>query len=257
MNDRETWLARTFVELSDTLVDDFDLIDFMSLLAMRCRELFEPGEVGFLLGDHAQRLRVVGSSSERLRLLELFELQNDEGPCLDCYRTSQPVVNERLEPGHGRWPRFVPEARRRGFTMAHALPMRLRGTTIGAVNVLQDHDRAVKDVELTLAQSMADIATIGLLQHRAVQEATVLAEQLQRALNTRIVIEQAKGMLLERFETDIDTAFSRMRGYARSHNRLLGDVAGELLAGTLPAETLGALPPSGRWGTGSSAASRT
>lgn len=239
MDNRETWLAQTFVELADTLVDDFDVVDFLSLLAARCRELFEASEVGFLLADHAGNLRVLASSSERLRLLELFELQNEEGPCFECYRTNQPVINQHLERVADRWPKFVSEARQRGFTMAHALPMRLRGTVIGAVNVLQDNDRGVTDVELGLGQSMADIATIGLLQERAVRQATGLAEQLEGALQTRIVVEQAKGVLLERFG-DLDIAFAQLRRYARDHNRLLADVAGEVIDGTLPTSALAA-----------------
>ena len=238
MDNRETWLARTFVELADTLVDNFDVVDFLSLLAARCRELFEPSEVGFLIADQVGTLRVLASSSERLRLLELFELQNEEGPCFDCFRSNEPVINQRLDEVEQRWPKFVNEARRRGFTMAHALPMRLRGTVIGAVNVLQDHDEPVPEIELALGQSMADIATIGLLQQRELQRAAGLAEQLEGALQTRILVEQAKGVLRERHGTDMDTAFGQLRRYARDHNRLLADVAGDLLAGTLSTSAL-------------------
>src|SRR5437762_3748264 len=145
MENRELWLAQTFVELADTLVDDFDIVDFLSRLAGRCQDLFASSEVGFLLADHSGTLHVLASSSERLRLLELFELQNEEGPCFDCYRTSRPLVNQCLASAGRRWPRFSAEARARGFTMAHALPMRLRGTTIGAVNVLQGHDQPAED----------------------------------------------------------------------------------------------------------------
>jgi hypothetical protein len=243
MDNRETWLARTLVELADTLVDNFDVVDFLSLLAARCRELFEPSEVGFLIADQAGSLRVLASSSERLRLLELFELQNEEGPCFECYRTNKPVINHHLEEVDQRWPRFANEARQRGFTLAHALPMRLRGAVIGAVNVLQDHAEPVQEIELALGQSMADIATIGLLQQRELQRATGLAEQLDGALQTRILVEQAKGMLFERHGTDMDTSFAQLRRYARDHNRLLADVAGEVIDGTLPTSALDAPPP--------------
>lgn len=238
MENRELWLARTFVELADTLVDAFDVVDFLSLLAGRCRELFEPSEVGFLLADHSGTLRVLASSSERLRLLELFELQNEEGPCYECYRTAQPIINRSLSPDDCRWPRFAAEARTHGYVMAHALPMRLRGTAIGAVNVLQDHGRPIADLETSLAQTMADVATIGLLQERAIQHASAMAGQLEGALNTRIVIEQAKGVLSVRVDADMDHVFALMRRFARNHNRLLADVAGDVIAGVLTPEEL-------------------
>jgi GAF domain-containing protein len=158
MENRELWLAQTFVELADTLVDDFDIVDFLSLLAGRCQQLFAPCEVGFLIADHEGVLHVLASSSERLRLLELFELQNEEGPCFDAFRTSNRVINQDVN-GDGRWPRFSREAVKRGYLMAHALPMRLRGVAIGSVNVLQDHDKPVDELEVGLAQTMADAGT--------------------------------------------------------------------------------------------------
>jgi len=242
MDNRELWLAQTFVELADTLVDDFDVVDFLSLLAGRCQELLAPSEVGFMLADHGGKLRVLAASSERLRLLELFELQNEEGPCFDCYRTSEPILNLSLDAVARRWPRFTNEARTRGFAMAHALPMRLRGRAIGAVNVLQDHDNPIEELEATLMQTMADVATIGILQERAIRQAALLAEQLEGALNTRIAIEQAKGVLAERLGLDLDEVFGRMRRYARDHNRRLVDVAQEVVTGALASDALG---PSG------------
>src|SRR5438477_1054553 len=187
MENRELWLAQTFVELADTLVDDFDVVDFLSFLAVRCQELFAPSEVAFVIADQSGILRVLASSSERLRLLELLELQNEEGPCLDAFRTSSPLLNQALV-GDQRWPRFSTEAVNLGFAMAHALPMRLRGEAIGSVNILQDHDKPVAELETALAQTMADVATIGILQQRALQRAASLAEQLEGALNTRIII---------------------------------------------------------------------
>jgi GAF domain-containing protein len=233
---RELWLAQTFVELADTLVDEFDVVDFLSLLAFRCQELFAPSEVGFLLADQTGTLHVLASSSERLRLLELFELQNEEGPCFEAFRSGEAVLNRPLA-GDNTWPRFSAEALSRGFVMAHALPMRLRGVAIGSVNILQDHDRPVADLEISLAQTMADVATIGILQQRALQRAAILAEQLEGALNTRIVIEQAKGVLLARLDTSVDDVFARMRSYARRTNRLLADVARDVVTGVLPPST--------------------
>lgn len=232
---RENWVAQTMVELADTLVDDFDVIDFLTLLADRCVQLLDAAEVGLLLADFDGNLRVAGSSSERLRHLELFELQNDEGPCLDCYRTGEQVLNEDLE-GSIRWPTFAPRSREAGFRMAHALPMRLRGRCIGAVNVLTAHERYLAESEAALGQAMADIATIGLLQEQAVQRATVLAEQLEGALSNRVTIEQAKGVVAARLEVDVAEAFALFRAYARAHGRRLSDVAANLLARRLSAE---------------------
>jgi ANTAR domain-containing protein/GAF domain-containing protein len=244
LENRELWLAQTFVELADTLVDEFDIVDFLSMLAGRCQELFAPSEVGFLIADHAGDLHVLASSSERLRLLELFELQNEEGPCFDAFRTSHPVLNQELA-APGPWPRFSNEAANRGYVMAHALPMRLRGVAIGSVNILQDHDRPVEALEANLAQTMADVATIGILQQRALERAAVLAEQLEGALHTRIVIEQAKGVLMALLGAPADDVFARMRFHARQSNRLLVDVAGDVVDGVLPA---GSFPPV--WGPG-------
>jgi GAF domain-containing protein len=231
-------LGRVFVELADTLVTDFDVVDFMTVLAHRCVELLGAREAGVLLVDGSGVLRSVASSHESARLLDLFELQNQEGPCLDCFRTGEQVRNHSLAPPDGRWPRFAAEARRLGFTTVHALPMRLRGQVIGAVNVFASDERVLTSSEVDVGQALADVATVGLLQERSLREARLLNEQLQGALNSRIVIEQAKGMLAERRNVEMDAAFDSLRTYARSTNQKLGDVAHALVAGTLAAEAL-------------------
>jgi hypothetical protein len=141
MENREEWLAKTFVELADTLVADFDLIDFMSVLVERCAELLESAEVGLALAATRGELRVMASSSERMRALELIEFQNDEGPCRDCLISGEQVLNQRLDAVEDRWPRFVPLAREAGFQMAHALPLRLRSDVIGAMNIFSPETR--------------------------------------------------------------------------------------------------------------------
>jgi transcriptional regulator with GAF, ATPase, and Fis domain len=231
-------LARTLVELADTLVADFDVVDFLHILVLRCTELFDAAEAGLMLADQRGGLRVVASSSERARLLELSEVQNEQGPCLDCLRSGTRVVSEDLEADAGRWPLFAPEALKAGFRSVHALALRCQSQVIGALNIFRTAPGALQEVDLVAAQAMADVATIGILQQRAVQEARVLAEQLQSALNSRVVIEQAKGVLAERAQVNLDDAFGMLRGYARNHNSRLRDVAEAVITGTVVIERL-------------------
>lgn len=239
---REALFARTLVELADTLVADFDVVDLLSLLAERCVEVLDVGAAGLMLASPEGDLRVIASSSEAMRVLELFELQSREGPCLDCYRTGEPVINHDLSAVGGRWPRFSAEALAAGFHAANAVPMRLRGSIIGALNLFHVEPRGMSPADMHSAQTLADVATIGILQHRAAAEAQVLNEQLNQALNSRVVIEQAKGMLAERLSVEMDRAFRILRHYARSNNLRLGDVARQVIEGTLPASALDAAP---------------
>jgi len=179
-------------------------------------------------------------------VLELFELQSQEGPCLDCYRSGEPVVNEALSRSDGRWPRFSAVARDAGFWSVHAVPMRLRGEVIGALNLFRDDDGAMEEADVDAGQAFADVATIAILQHRAMIEAQVVNEQLQHALTSRVVIEQAKGVLSERTGFDMEQGFSRMRNHARNHNRRLVDVAQDVIDGTLPERALDPLRPAVR-----------
>ena len=244
MENREEWLAATLVELADTLVDEFDLVDFLSLLAQRCVDLFGAVEAGLMLADPKGQLRFMAASSERTKILELFELQNEEGPCLDCFRSGEQVVNQRLGDPPDRWPRFSVEAVAAGFVSAHALPLRVRGKVIGAINLFHATDRRLDPMDVVLGQAMADIATIAILQERTINEAAVLAEQLARALDSRILLEQAKGRLAERNGLGVDEAFALLRGYSRGHNRRLTDVTAAFLAGELGADELASGRPS-------------
>jgi GAF domain-containing protein len=235
---RETMLARTLVELADTLVADFDVVEVLTLLTDGCIDVLDVGAAGLMLVAPEGDLRVMAASSEAMRVLELLELQSQEGPCLDCYRTGQPVVNQDLATVNGRWPRFAAEALAAGFHSVHALPMRLRGTVIGALNLLHIEPGEMRHADIAAAQAMADVATIAILQHRATLEAQVINEQLNHALNSRIVIEQAKGMVAERAGLNMEQAFSMLRDHARNHNLRLVDVARDVISGTLPAAAL-------------------
>jgi GAF domain-containing protein len=224
-------LADVFVEMADTLVDDFDVIDFLHVLTERCVQLLGVSAAGLLLTDGQDTLQVVAASSERTRLLELFQLQTDQGPCVDCFRTGQPVSVADL-PSAGRWPRFAAAAADVGFTAVHALPMRLRTEVIGALNFFDTDPGALDAGKLRVGQALADVATIGLLQHRAISQRDALTEQLQTALNSRVLIEQAKGMVAERLHLDLAEAFTLIRGSARSHNRRLSDLAQAIVDGS-------------------------
>ena len=237
MENREEWIATTFVELADTLVADFDLIDFLTVLVERCAELLDSAEVGLALAATHGELRVMASSSDRMRALELIEYQNDEGPCRDCLLSGDRVLNIRLDQAEDRWPRFAPQAREAGFRMAHALPLRLRAEVIGAMNIFSVELRELSPEDVSLIQALADAATIGILQERAIKHGTDLAGQLQGALNSRVVIEQAKGIVAERRQIDMDEAFALLRSYTRSNRKQLSDVARAIIDRSLaPAE---------------------
>jgi GAF domain-containing protein len=238
---KQSVLVRTLVEMADTLVADFDVVDLLTLLADRCVEVLDVDAAGLMLVAPEGDLRVMASSSEAMRVLELFELQSQEGPCLDCYRTGQPVVNQVLTVASS-WPKFSVEALAAGFHSVHAFPMRLRGTVIGALNLFHVEPGEMAQVDVEAAQALADVATIAILQHRAAREAQVLNEQLRGALNSRVVIEQAKGMVAEHEGLNMDEAFSLLRNHARNRNLRLADVARDVISGTLTASELDRAP---------------
>ncbi|MGH3906890.1 MAG: GAF and ANTAR domain-containing protein [Pseudonocardiaceae bacterium] len=231
-------LAEAFVALADTLVADFDVIDLLHRLAADCVDLLTVAAAGLLLSDQRGNLRVVASSSEQVRLLELFQLQTDEGPCLDCVRSGLQVTATDPADITQRWPRFAVEAARAGFRTVHALPMRLRSETIGALNLFHAEAGPLAVDDLKVAQALADVATIGILQERTIRDNQVLAEQLQTALNSRVIIEQAKGALSERCGVDMAEAFSLLRAHARRHNQRLSDVARAVVEDSIPIDGL-------------------
>jgi GAF domain-containing protein len=235
---REALLARTFVELADTLVDDFDIVEVTQTLVERCVELFDATAAGLLVADPDGRLRVLASSSDQLRVVELFEVQAEQGACLDCYRSGQAVINQDLASAHGRWPHFAPVALGAGYRSVHALPVRLRQQVIGALNLFRADTGVLDAADVLVAQAIADATAIAILQQRALQEAHLLSDQLQGALNSRILIEQAKGMLAERAQLSISDAFVEIRSYARNHNRQLTSVSRRVIDGTLSAHDL-------------------
>lgn len=237
---REQALAEMFVVLADTLVDDYDVADLLHQLVTACVSLLGVTAAGLLLDDQKGNLAVVASSSERMRLLEIFQLQNNEGPCLDCVRTGTAVTSGDLGAERARWPRFVPAALDAGFHSVAAVPLRLRNETIGGLNIFDAAAEPVRAEDRRLAQALADVATIGILQRRSAHRSSMMTEQLQYALNSRVVIEQAKGVLSERHGVDLDVAFDMLRRHARDHNLKLTDVAYGVTRGSI---TDDAFPP--------------
>ena len=225
-------LSDTFVDLADTMVADFDIIDFLHMLTDRSVALLAASAAGVVLADPRGELRLAAASSEEAGLLELFQLQNDQGPCLECFRTGPPVTASDLTGPAQRWPRFAEAAARSGFASVEALPMRLRDQVIGALNLFRAEPEPLDPADLRIGQALADVATIGLLHERNVRRRDTVAEQLQAALNSRVIIEQAKGKLAERLSIDMDRAFTMLRDYARASNQRLTNVARDFVTGT-------------------------
>ncbi|OBH02407.1 MULTISPECIES: GAF and ANTAR domain-containing protein [unclassified Mycobacterium] len=222
-------IADSFVELADTLVADFDLVDFFHLVSVRTQQALGVEAVGLLVADNHGGLNVVAASSEQARVLELFQLQHAEGPCLDCYRTGRPVDCPDLSTESDRWPHFVPKALDIGFAAVHALPMRLRGEVIGGMNLFTQTRGGLDPQLRTVAQALTDVAAIGLLQQRVICQRDLLTEQLQAALNNRLSFEQAKGILAERGRITVGEASELLRRYARRQDRKLTDVAHDVV----------------------------
>ena len=239
---RESLLIATIVELADNLVDDFDVIDVLTVLSHRCVDAIDVDAVGIMLASPGGELQFIASSSDSMRVLELFQIQVDEGPCVDCFRDGTAIVNYDLADSYDRWPVFGPRAVAHGFHSVHSLPMRLRGRTIGALNLFRSKLGLLDAEDVALAQGLADVATIAILQHRTSMDAKTLNDQLSYALNSRIIIEQAKGMVSQATNTDMDHAFGRLRSHARNHNLGLTEVATMVVSHALAATDLDASP---------------
>lgn len=233
MSSREAVLAHTFLQLADTLVDDFDIIDVLTTLSTRCVDLLEASAAGILLVDAQRSLRVVAASSEQANLLELFQIQNKEGPCLDAFRTGDAVVHLDLNAG-SPWPRFSRTAIAIGLPSVHAFPMRVRDSVVGTLNLFMGKAGGLATADVTVAQALADAATIAVLQDRTAKDANRLSIQLQGALSSRVSVEQAKGVIAERAGVGMNEAFERMRGLARSRNAKLVEVAEAVVSRRLP-----------------------
>lgn len=231
-------VAEIFVEVADTMVAEFDLVDFLQNVTTRSTELAAADAAGLLLGDARRRLQFMAASDERTHMLELFQLQADEGPCRDCFHQGVAVVADDLTSAGERWPTFAPHAAAAGFRSVHAFPLRLRREVIGVLGLFSAEAGALGVQDVRVIQALADIATIGLLQERAIRRGEVLTEQLQGALNSRIVIEQAKGAIAQTHGITVDEAFDLLRGHARRNRLHLTDVARTIVADPVKAQDL-------------------
>jgi hypothetical protein len=226
---REARVLAAVVSLVDSLLDDFDVVDLLTELTERCADMLDVDAAGFLLADPFGRLRVLAATSEQARELELFQLQADEGPCVDCYATGQPISVTDLQAERGRWPRFAPAAIDAGFASVHAVPMRAAGIVLGALGLFGSRSGALSDADLLVGQTLTHIACVAILQEHPPTPATVMP-RLREALARRVVIEQAKGFLRERLNVSVEEAFGLLRAYARRHNQHLTDVARRLIS---------------------------
>ncbi|HEY2220723.1 GAF and ANTAR domain-containing protein [Actinomycetospora sp.] len=239
---RETALLAALIQVADTLVADFDMLDLLHTLTTDCVALFPADAAGLLIAAHRDTLQLVASSSEAARLIELFQLQSDEGPCLDCYRSGQPVNAPDLTAGD-TWPRFTARAAEQGFRSVHAVPMRLRGHTIGALNLFGAAAGALPPADLRAVQALADAATISILQERDAHTQHTVTSRLQTALNSRAIIEQAKGVLAEVGHLDMGEAFIRLRDHAHATDQPLTELARRLVTREAGTEVLDQTSP--------------
>jgi hypothetical protein len=217
------------VSLVDSLLDDFDVVDLLTELTERCAELLDVAAAGLLLADPLQKLHLFAATSENARDLELFQLQADEGPCVDCYASGRPVSVADLAAASSRWSRFAPAAVEAGFASVHAVPMRAAGIVLGAMGLFGLRSGELNDADLLVGQSLAHIASVAILQEQA-PTASALVPRLRTALAARVVVEQAKGFLRERLDVSVEDAFTLLRRYARSNDDHLTDVSRRLIA---------------------------
>ncbi len=227
---REHSVTVAFVELANSLADIADVVELYISLTASCAAILDIASAGLLLADRQGMLQVVAASSEHTRNLELFLLQGAEGPCLDCYRTGAAVSVPDLAAGQDRWPNFAPVAVAAGFLSVHAVPMRLLQSTLGVLGLFGTRIAALSEEDLSLAQALADVASVALVSGRAAEDKTILAEQLQAALDSRVILEQAKGIVAQGGDVEIEQAFVALRGYSRDHNLKLTEVANAVVS---------------------------
>jgi GAF domain-containing protein len=230
---RSEQLFDAFTVLADTLVAGYDVLDLLQTLVETCHDLLDVDSAGILLQSAHNDLEVVASTSEANSIVEFMQLDANAGPCLECFRTRAVVSLPDVDAGSNRWPEFAATAREQGILSVYAIPLRLRETTIGTLNLMRNERGELNRHDIKAAQALADVATIGILQERSVRNSMAVREQLQTALSSRIVLEQAKGVVSETSNLSMDAAFQLIRSYARSHQSTLGAVAQELVRGHL------------------------
>jgi GAF domain-containing protein len=222
---REVKLGEVFVSLADTLVADYDIVEMLHTLVTESVQVLDADEAGLVLADENDTLQVMASTSERSSLIEALQLQSHEGPCIQAYLTGEVVTIDDIRELEGHWARFQALAESQGFRSVHAVPLRLRNKRLGALNLFRERTGPLNSDDATMAQALADVATIGIVQERIAHEQRGVRDQLQRALDERVVIEQAKGVIAQSHNIPVDVAFARLRDYARTNNGRLLEVA--------------------------------
>ena len=230
---REKRLASAFVTLADTLVAGYDVVDLLQTLVDTTANIFDASAAGLMLADADGELSVVASTSEERHLVDLMQLRYGYGPCVECYRTGEVIALHNVDRPDSRWPDFNAGAEALGFHSVFVFPLRLRGEIIGSLTLFRSTTSVMEDEDIQIAQGLADVATIGILHERAIRESDLAKEQLQRALNSRVVIEQAKGVLAQTRSVGMDEAFTILRSYARGNGLKLHDVAEQIVTRTL------------------------
>lgn len=236
--ERERRVTQAFVALAGGLTQSGEPLALVEQLTGYCADLLDVASAGLLLADSRGLLSVVAASTANTRRLEAFQAQSAEGPCHDCYTTGAPVLIADLTVHHARWPHFVPAALQAGFVSVHAVPMRMHDHTLGALNLFSSSPGTLNDQDVSLAQALADVASVALVQDRNATSRDALNTQLQTALNSRVLIEQAKGLLAQSGDLDMANAFTLLRKYARDHNLKINDVAQALVSRGLSAATV-------------------
>lgn len=236
--DRERQISAAFVSIANSLAEGYDAVDLFDGLTQGCVHVLDIASAGLLLADERGVLHLVAASSEAIRDLELFQLQREEGPCLECFRAGTPVLVEDLSAHATRWPVFVPAATAAGFASVHAVPMRLRQNVLGTLGLFHTQVGAMSTVDLELAQALAHVASVALVAERALSDSTAINDQLQTALRSRVALEQAKGVLAERGQLDMTESFAVLRRYARDHSSKLSDVAQCVVSRELTADVV-------------------
>lgn len=235
---REHEIIRAFVDLSNELVDDYDLVDMLSQLTAHCAGLLDISSAGLLLADGRGVLHLMASSSERTHHLEVFQLQREEGPCLDCFHERRPIKVADLDAAKERWPQFCEAASIVGIKSVHALPMRLKDNVLGTLGLFGSEVGPMEEDDLELAQALVHVASVAIINERSANDRATVNSQLEHALTSRVVVEQAKGVLAHAGGLDMDAAFAVLRRYARDHSRKLSEIAAEVVSRVLPQEAL-------------------
>jgi hypothetical protein len=236
--EREREVTKAFVSLANSLADGVDVVDLLTGLTTDCARLLDIASAGLLLADASGVLHVLAASSERTRNLELFQLQREEGPCLECFREGRPVSVPDLSQAADRWPQFAGAAADAGFKSVHALPMQLRGAALGTLGLFGTQVGALTEDDVSLGQALAHVASVALVQDKVAADKDAVAAQLQTALSSRVILEQAKGVLAQRGNLDMEQAFAMLRRYSRDHNERLTDVARSVVSRELLAQRL-------------------